>query len=170
MTKSDVRNADVWTEDGFAPDAWSQPVEGEDAHETTLLTIDALEAQSEGRNVPFGLLLRPGDDVTRIVDQARRAALIAVDFPVYGDGRGYSIAALLRDRIGYEGPLRAQGDVLLDQIPYMLRCGFTEFAVTDAPTRKRLATGDLPGTTHHYQPVQRPEVAAGGYAWRRKSA
>ena len=55
--------------------------------------------------------------------------LIAVNFPRFVDGRGYSFAALLRGRYGYRGELRAIGDVLHDQLFYMKRCGFDAFAV-----------------------------------------
>lgn len=56
-------------------------------------------------------------------------ALIAVDFPKFTDGRGYSIAYNLRTRLGYNGELRAIGDVLRDQLFYMQRVGFNAFAV-----------------------------------------
>jgi uncharacterized protein (DUF934 family) len=55
--------------------------------------------------------------------------LVAVDFPKFTDGRGYSIAFLLRSRHGYRGELRAIGDVLADQLFYMRRVGFDSFAV-----------------------------------------
>ena len=58
-----------------------------------------------------------------------RLALIAVDFPKFSDGRGYSIARLLRERYGFEGELRAIGDVLRDQLYYLRQCGFNAFAV-----------------------------------------
>nr|WP_310638858.1 DUF934 domain-containing protein [Burkholderia gladioli] len=52
-----------------------------------------------------------------------------MDFPRFGDGRGYSTAHLLRNRHGWTGELRAIGDVLRDQLNYMSRCGFDAFAV-----------------------------------------
>ena len=55
-------------------------------------------------------------------------SLIAVDFPRFADGRGYSIAYHLRARLGYRGELRAIGDVLRDQLFYMQRVGFDAFA------------------------------------------
>ena len=54
-------------------------------------------------------------------------SIIGVRFPVFTDGRGYSIARLLRDQLGYQGDLRAFGDVLVDQINYLHRCGFSSF-------------------------------------------
>ena len=53
--------------------------------------------------------------------------LLAVEFPKFTDGRGYSIARILRDRYGYTGELRAVGDVLHDQLLFMARCGFDAF-------------------------------------------
>ena len=53
--------------------------------------------------------------------------VIAIDFPVFRDGRGYSLARILRDRLGYDGELRATGDVLRDQMFYLHRCGFNAF-------------------------------------------
>lgn len=57
--------------------------------------------------------------------------LIAVNFPKFADGRGYSIARLLRERYGFRNELRAIGDVLLDQLQFMKRCGFDSFALRD---------------------------------------
>jgi len=64
-----------------------------------------------------------------IVGDFDKIALIGVDFPVFRDGRGYSIARLLRERYGYKGEIRAIGDVLRDQLTFMLRCGFDAYAV-----------------------------------------
>jgi uncharacterized protein (DUF934 family) len=55
--------------------------------------------------------------------------LVAIEFPKFGDGRGYSTARLLRERFGYQGELRAVGDVLRDQLFYMARCGIDSFAL-----------------------------------------
>lgn len=59
------------------------------------------------------------------------APLIAIDFPVFTDGRGYSIARLLRERYGYQGEIRAVGDVLIDQLFYLSRCGFDAFSLRE---------------------------------------
>ena len=58
----------------------------------------------------------------------------------------------MRDRFGFNGELRAIGDVLIDEIPLMLRCGFDSFEVTNAPTLSALRAGRLPGPPIHYQP------------------
>ena len=56
-------------------------------------------------------------------------SVVGVNFPKFTDGRGYSIATLLRSRYGFKGELRAIGDVLRDQLFYMRRVGFNAFAV-----------------------------------------
>ncbi|MEA2117497.1 DUF934 domain-containing protein [Halovibrio sp. HP20-50] len=63
--------------------------------------------------------------------EVSQSPAIAVDFPAFTDGRGYTIARLLRERYGYKGEVRAVGDVLVDQLEYMRRCGFTTMALRD---------------------------------------
>lgn len=63
-----------------------------------------------------------------IKEDIERFAVIAIDFPKFSDGRGYSIAYNLRVRLGYTKELRAIGDVLRDQLFYMQRVGFDAFA------------------------------------------
>jgi uncharacterized protein (DUF934 family) len=81
------------------------------------------------RKSKFGVWLAPNDEPELIAADLDKFAVIAVDFPQFTDGRGYSIARLLRERYKYTGELRAIGDVLQDQIFYMHRCGFNAFAV-----------------------------------------
>ena len=57
--------------------------------------------------------------------------IIAINFPKFADGRGYSYARLLRERFNYQGEIRAIGDVLKDQLFYMKRCGFNAFSIRD---------------------------------------
>lgn len=77
----------------------------------------------------LGVWLAPDSEPADIAADFDKIALIGVDFPVFRDGRGYSIARLLRERYGYKGELRAIGDVLRDQLFYLERCGFDAFAV-----------------------------------------
>ena len=78
-----------------------------------------------------GVLLAPSDEPADIAADLDRLALVAVDFPAFTDGRGYSIARLLRERYRYRGELRAVGDVLRVQLFAMARCGFDTFALRD---------------------------------------
>jgi len=66
-----------------------------------------------------------------LAGDVQRFPLIAVNFPKFGDGRGYSIARLLRERYGYKGELRAIGDVLHDHLYFMEQCGFDAFALRE---------------------------------------
>lgn len=67
------------------------------------------------------------DPIEELGPHIGRLRLIVLDFPKFSDGRAYSQARLLRGRMGYHGELRATGGVLLDQLPFMLRCGFDSF-------------------------------------------
>lgn len=71
--------------------------------------------------------IEPGEDARALLPHLGRIALVEVAFPAYGDGRGYSSARILREA-GYAGELRAAGDVLIDQLSHMRRCGFDAFA------------------------------------------
>ncbi len=77
----------------------------------------------------------------------------------------------MRDRYGFKGELRAIGDVLIDEIPLMLRCGFDSFEVSNPPTLSALSAGRLPGPPIHYQPGSGGgERPAGSRPWLRASA
>lgn len=67
------------------------------------------------------------DSVEALAPEIDRLKLIVLQFPKFTDGRAYSQARLLRGRLGFKGELRATGAVLLDQLPFMLRCGFDSF-------------------------------------------
>jgi phosphoadenosine phosphosulfate reductase len=75
------------------------------------------------------ILLQPEDDPRLLAPTLHLAALIAVDFPRIGDGRGYSQAVLLRERLGYSGPLRAVGAITADQVFALTRVGFSSLAL-----------------------------------------
>jgi uncharacterized protein (DUF934 family) len=75
----------------------------------------------------LGVWLDSHEDPALIADDLRHFALVAVNFPRFTDGRGYSIARLLRERYGWRGELRAIGDVGRDQLFYLSRCGFDAF-------------------------------------------
>lgn len=78
-----------------------------------------------------GVWLGPDDEVESLKSCFNLLPLIALDFPSFRDGRGYSQAYLLRTRLGWTGELRAVGDVLRDQLSHMRQCGFDSFAVRE---------------------------------------
>ena len=94
---------------------------------------------------------------------------IALTIPKFQDGRAYSMARLLRERHGFKGELRAIGEVLIDQIQPLLRCGFDAFDVTDPVTRAALEAGRVPGVTHFYQPGFKEAPKAGARPWLRQA-
>ncbi len=79
----------------------------------------------------IGVWLASDERPEPLRDDIAALPLIAVDFPAFSDGRGYSIAFNLRSRLGYEGEIRAIGDVLRDQLFYMHRVGFNAFATRE---------------------------------------
>lgn len=89
----------------------------------------ARRAEIVARYPRFGLLLRGEDRVEEAAADLGQFALVAVNFPKFVDGRGYSTARMLRERYGYQGELRAVGDVLHDQLFFMKRVGFDAFAL-----------------------------------------
>ncbi|HEX4869155.1 MAG TPA: DUF934 domain-containing protein [Moraxellaceae bacterium] len=86
---------------------------------------DALLAHPHGR----GVILAPDQFAESVADDLAHLDVIAIEFPAFADGRGYSTAALLRGRHGYKGELRAVGDVFKDTLFYQQRVGFNAFAV-----------------------------------------
>ncbi|MFJ4289160.1 DUF934 domain-containing protein [Cupriavidus sp. NPDC089707] len=105
-------------------------VQGQDAVLFPLSVWKANEALLAGRDAArTGVWLAPEDEPGDAVAYFDRVSLVAVDFPVFRDGRGFSTAYLLRTRYKWEGQLRAIGDVLRDQLNFMKRCGFDAFAV-----------------------------------------
>jgi len=86
-----------------------------------------LLARPEGT---FGVRLKSDEDPAILAADILALSLIAVEFPKFGDGRGYTTGRLLRERYGFRGELRAVGNVLRDQMFYMQRCGFNAFELT----------------------------------------
>ena len=95
----------------------------DEQHEEPAVTLDAFLGQTNATAVR----LESDEDARKLIPHLGQLALIEVAFPKFRDGRGYSSARILREA-GYQGELRAQGDVLVDQIPLMRRCGFDAFA------------------------------------------
>lgn len=128
---------DVLAVDGsLRNDNWAvvaRPEEGESLvlpeQQPALIPVDLWlenEQQFAGRE-DVGVWFDSHDEPEMLDGKVNELPLIAVNFPRFVDGRGYSIARLLRERFGYQGELRAIGDVLLDQLQFMKRCGFDSF-------------------------------------------
>ncbi|MGE6918764.1 DUF934 domain-containing protein [Achromobacter kerstersii] len=87
-------------------------------------------------------------------------AFIAVDFPVYTDGRGYSLAQLLRTQYQWTGELRAVGDVMIDTIHYQARVGFNSFLVKPGHDPKKALAAFQTFTVHYQKTYRAPTPAA----------
>lgn len=131
---------DIISKDGsIKADNWvvvPRPAEGESLTipaTPALIPVDLWLAGKEhfaGRD-DIGVWLDSHDEPETLEGLANELPLIAVNFPKFSDGRGYSIARLLRERYGYSNELRAIGDVLLDQLQFMKRCGFDSYALRE---------------------------------------
>lgn len=104
-----------------------------------------------------GVWLEAGTDPAALAPDLACFNVIAVRFASFADGRGYTLARLLRERYGYRGELRAIGDVLRDQLYYLSRCGFDAFALrADQDAGQALCAFD--DFSEAYQTsVERPE-------------
>ncbi|MBK1667646.1 hypothetical protein CKO28_06310 [Rhodovibrio sodomensis] len=86
----------------------------------------------EGRNAALGVRLPNDRPVEEIAQDLHKLDAVVLEFPAFKDGRAYSQARLLRQRHGFEGEIRATGDVLQDQAIFLVRCGFDRFDVDPA--------------------------------------
>ena len=111
----------------------------------------------EGRRV--GVRLKPDEPVEGLAYDLPRLALVALEFPKFRDGRAFSAAALLRERYGYTGQVRAVGDVLRDLAKDMVRCGFDAFEPADGSTPQQWSASAL-RFRHVYQTAADPRRPA----------
>ena len=86
-----------------------------------------------------GVRVEPGEAVEALAYDLPRLAVIALVFPRFRDGRAFSAARILRERLGFSGEVRAVGEVLLEQARFMIRCGFDAFEPADGSTPERWA-------------------------------
>lgn len=122
------------------------------------VTVDSFLDQQDASAVR----VEPGDDARALIPHLGRLSLVEVNFPAFGDGRGYSSARLLREA-GYEGELRAVGDVLVDQVAYMRRCGFDAFEPDAA-----LDEGDLETALNRWPEVYQPAADTRQPIWAKR--
>lgn len=166
--------ARLWTPQGFCEDGWvhaesTEALAGNSRVILPLSTFLGLDEATRSANVErLGVHILPGESLDAIVPFLGSLPLVSLAFPAFSDGRSYSKAELLVTRYGYKGVVRASGDVLIDQIPLMIRTGFGEFEVSNPTALKRLSEGRLGGIEFRYQPAAQPEATGAGYSWRRR--
>lgn len=166
----------LWTPAGFREDEWRHADSPEVllTNGRVILPLDALLAlDSHTRrsvNGRLGVTLQPGEQLETIVHLLNELSLVALAFPAFSDGRSFSKAELLRSRYHFQGAIRAVGQILVDQLPHMLRLGFDEFEVSHPVLIERLEKGNTGGIGFYYQPAakQADGVSKGAaYSWRR---
>ena len=130
-----------------------------------IVTLARWQAERDAllaRGAPLGVRLESKHPAGQIAADLGHFALVALEFPMFRDGRAYSTARLLRERHGFKGEVRAVGNVLRDQFLFMHRCGFDAFEVKDARALEawRDAMAEI---SVFYQPTAdgRPTVFAG---------
>ena len=164
----------LWTPDGFREDEWTHADSAE-----ALVRQWPFHPAAAGLPRPRSAAAQIGQGAARraaaagrpsstaIADLLDQLSLVALAFPAFSDGRSFSKAELLRSRHHFEGPIRATGQVLIDQLPHMLRLGFSEFEVSHPVLIKRLEAGQTGGVPLYYQPTAKPSEKGQKYSWRR---
>ncbi len=125
-------------------------------HDEPAVTLDSFLGQTNATAVR----IESGDDARALIPHLGQIGLIEVSFPTFRDGRGYSSARILREA-GYEGELRAAGDVLVDQIPLMKRCGFDSFA-----PQAEIDAATLHASLTRYEHVYQAAADGGMPVWK----
>lgn len=177
-TKSETGTSAIrlWTPEGFREDDWlhADSVDGLSGDGRLILPLQLfldLDAEVRRTNAHrLGVELQPGDRVEAIVDLLADLPLVALAFPAFNDGRSFSKAEVLRSRHDYAGALRATGQVLIDQLPHMLRVGFDQFEVSHPVLLRRLEEGRIDGLPVYHQPAAKAAAKPGKYSWRRTPA
>ena len=105
----------------------------------------------------LGLQLDADADLTEVAADLGRFALVAVKFAKFGDGRGNSTGRLLRERYGFEGELRAVGQVARDLLFYMESCGFDAFVLRDGEDPEEALTAFYDFSESYQASAARPE-------------
>lgn len=123
---------------------------------------DASPADASGSGIGAAdaaevLRLEPADDPAAVAHRLGAAARVEVNFPSITDGRGYSIARLLRERHGYRGELRAVGDVQRDQLFYLARCGFDAYLLRDGDDAEEALSAFSDFSEAYQASVERPQ-------------
>lgn len=116
-----------------------------------LVSLEAFLDQPELKNPGWqGVWLDAHEEVEQLVGYLEEIPVIGLNFPAFSDGRAYSSAAILRGNYRYEGEIRAIGDVRIDQLEQMARCGFDAFELAEGQNTNR-ALEKLTGFPYSYQ-------------------
>ena len=147
-------------------DDWAQPAEDEALPQDRPAFVSLERWRKErdslaGRNAKLGLKLKSDQSPAELGEDVHRFAAIAFEFPRFNDGRAFSYARVLRERMGYKGEIRALGPVIMDQYLLLKRCGFDTVEVKDGTDPKQWEAA-LGAFSRVYQPTGdgRPVIGA----------
>ncbi|MBC2884248.1 DUF934 domain-containing protein [Ochrobactrum sp. CM-21-5] len=169
---SDNTETRLWSTEGFREDEYIFADDFDAAGDAPAVIIPLAvwvgldEEHRRSSNRRIGVLVAPGEKIDPLLGLLDSLPVIALQFPAFNDGRSYSKAEILR-REGFEGELRAVGDVLIDQAVLMLRAGFDTLQVTNKVALARLGEHRLVDTPGYYQPGRGSVPEKGAFAWRR---
>jgi uncharacterized protein (DUF934 family) len=165
----------LWRDGVFVDDVWTKladdvslPAEGR-----LVVSIDRWRREPDvlRARADIGVEIAAGPQAIAALPEVADRPLVALRFEKFGDGRAFSYAILLRQRHAFAGELRAVGDVLLDEIPLMVRCGFSSFDVTNEATLRALRESRLPKFPVAYQPgLSAGETRDASRPWARRLA
>ncbi len=123
-----------------------------------LADTNALLSRTTGR---LGVRVEPGEGIAALVPHLTKITLVGVSFPTFYDGRGLSYARELRERHGYQGQIRAQGNVIRDVVLGMHRCGINAFEIKEGQSPEAMLgafndfTNTYQGDVHERRPIYR---------------
>jgi len=123
-----IKNNELIADDYlYLPEDAPMPASG-----AVIVDLERWQSQKEQlihSNADIGIRLKSDQSPELIADDLSHVALVALEFPAFRDGRAYSYARMLRERYGFSGEIRAVGDVLQEQLHFMLRTGFDAFEI-----------------------------------------
>lgn len=163
----------IWRREGFVDNPWTVVPDDAAAPRERQIVVSLRRWLAEGealnaRASAVGVLVEAGTEAQAHLAELAKRPLVVLTFAKFADGRAFSYARLLRDRFGFKGELRATGEVLLDEIPLMLRCGFDSFEIVNEPTLRALKEGRVVAPTLYYQPGCGEQATGDGARhWRR---
>ncbi|MBT5110508.1 MAG: DUF934 domain-containing protein [Rhodospirillaceae bacterium] len=148
----------------FVSDTWTQVNDDEKLPDQGAVIVDVARWKAEkvllkARTTAVGVRLNADMALDDICEDLSAIELVVLAFPAFTDGRAYSAARTLRDKYAFEGEIRAVGNVLRDQLAFMVRCGFDAFEVgaSVTPTLLQEAISEI---DVFYQPASDAEVPA----------
>jgi len=159
--------ANIILNGAVVPNAWTlvqaaAPLAAADVADGSILPLPVWLALREDASLAakrIGVWLAPADDPGELAEDIARLPLIAVQFPAFTDGRGYSIGRLLRERYGYKGEMRAIGDVGRDHLFNLFHCGFNAFEIKASQTPEHALEG-LKAFSDGYQSSEQRKLPA----------